>query len=367
MPRIDLRNITKEFDGHVALDHINLEVKDGEYMVILGPTGAGKTTLLRVMSGLLGPDEGQVLIDGEDITDKPPEERGITYMSQTYSLFPHLQVWDNVKFSPTVRGLPETDADRLAREMLLLVGLLDRRDAFPKELSGGMQQRTALARALTTGTDVLLLDEPLRALDARLRIALRLSIRRLCKDLGMTALHVTHDQEEALLVADRVAILRHGKIVQLGPSRQVYEEPANPFVAQFLGEANFFVGRIEEVYPDKTLLRSNGRVWEASASQLQPGQNACLAVKSENVKVQKTQLGTTNTFEALVRRRFFLGRFVGLELSSGVSEFPLKAKLRVPDAEGIGEGDHVLVSFEPGKGLVFPIPASGLSKELEVE
>ncbi len=367
MPEILLRDIVKRFGDHIAIDHVNLQVRNGEYMVLLGPTGAGKTTLLRTISGLARPEEGHVIIGDKDVTLKPPEERGLAFMSQTYSLFPQMRVWDNVEFGPAVRGVNQKDVDTLAKEMLLLVGLLDRRDAFPRELSGGMQQRTALARALAVGTEVLLLDEPLRALDARLRIALRLSIRRLCKDLGITAIHVTHDQEEALLVADRVAILRHGRIEQLGSSREVYENPANPFVAQFLGEANFLVGKVEEVNDKTTVLRSNGRVWHARPSRLVPRQNACLAVKAENMSVVRGDSGLPNLFEAKVTRRLFLGRFVGLEMGSEVSERPMKAKLRAEAAKDIREGDRVSISLDPRRCIVFPVPPTGLEKELEVE
>jgi len=367
VPDIVLRGLTKRFRGRVAIDHVDLEVKNGEYMVFLGPTGAGKTTLLRMIAGLTKPDEGDVIIGGKDVTKMPPEVRGLAYMSQTYSLFPQLRVWDNVSFSPSVKGLPPEDTERLAREMLLLVGLLDRRDAYPRELSGGMQQRTALARALAAGTNVLLLDEPLRALDARLRIALRLSIKKLSKDLGITALHVTHDQEEALLVADRVAILRHGRIEQIGLSRQVYNDPVNPFVAQFLGEADFFLGEVDEVSSAGTKLHSGTRHWVARTSRLHPGQDACVAAKSENVRIVRDGADVQNKFEAVVTRKLFLGRFVGLELTSKETKLPLKVRLEAERGKDIEEGSRLALSIAPKDLMVFPIPPGGLAKELEVE
>lgn len=366
MPDVILRGLVKKYDDRAALDGVDLNVRNGEYMVILGPTGAGKTTLLRVISGLESPQKGSVMIGDKDVTKKPPEERGVSYMSQTYSLFPHLPVWDNVKFSPLVRGTPPESADRLAREMLILVALLDRRDAYPKELSGGMAQRTALARALTAGSNVLLLDEPLRALDARLRIALRLSLRRLCKDLGITALHVTHDQEEALLIADRVAILDHGRIVQIGGSREVYENPANPFVAEFLGEATFFTGRVEQILEDKTVISGDGRVWGARKSQLQIGEEACLAVKSENIRIVTNVWEMENTLKARVVRRLFLGRFVGLEMKSEESKRPIKVKLKAETANGIHEGDEVWIGFDYRHAVAFPMPTGNLEKGMEV-
>ena len=367
MPSITLRNIIKKFDEHTALSNINLEVKSGEYLVLLGPTGAGKTTLLRIISGLLRPDGGKIKINGKDVTKTPPEDRGVTYMSQTYSLFPHLTVWDNVIFSPTVRGVSPADSIKLGQEMLLMVGLIDRSDAYPKELSGGMQQRTALARALTTGTKILLLDEPLRALDARLRIALRLNIRRLCKDLGITAIHVTHDQEEALLVADRLVILRHGKIEQIGSSEDIYNHPDNPFIAEFLGEANFFTGHVEKVTNETTTVRSNGRSWMAAPSIIQKGQEVCLTVKAENINLIRDSVVSPNVFKAIVRRRAFLGKFVRFEMESKETEFPVKAKLGIEKAKGISEGDSVTAWFDQKDGLVLPVPPYGLAKELELE
>ncbi len=367
MPSITLRNVTKRYDKQVALDNIDLDVKSGEYMVILGPTGAGKTTLLRVIAGLTKPEKGEVLIDDRNITAKDPEQRNVSFMSQTYSLFPHLTVWDNVRFGPLVRGVPLVDTNRLAKEMLLLVALFDRSDAYPRELSGGMQQRTALARALTAGTNILLLDEPLRALDARLRIDLRLSLRKLCKDLRITALHVTHDQEEALLVADRLAIIRKGRIEHIGTSRQVYESPISPFSAHFLGEANFFIGRIEETDHEKTKIQSNGRAWIGQPSSLSKGQNACLAVKSENMIVSKMDLDIRNKLKAVVTRVLFLGKFVGLELKSSEMVMPVKVKLKAERAESISEGEELWLGFEPQQGMVFPVPSIGLAKELEVE
>lgn len=367
MPSIILRGLTKAFRGFVAIDHLDLEIKDGEYMVLLGPTGAGKTTLLRMIAGLTKPDEGDVLIGGKDVTKMLPESRGLTYMSQTYSLFPQLPVWDNVRFSPDVKGLPSEDTDMLAREMLLLVGLLDRREAFPSELSGGMQQRTALARALAASTNVLLLDEPLRALDARLRIALRLSIKKLCRDLGITALHVTHDQEEALLVADRVAILRHGRIEQIGLSQQVYNDPISPFIAQFLGEANFFLGEVDEVSCENTKLHSGNRHWIARTSSLHPGQDACVAAKSEKVRIVKNGDEAPNKFDAVVTRKLFLGRFIGLEMRSEETNLPVRIRLGAENGKGIEEGTRLTLSIEPRDLMVFVIPPSGLERELEVE
>jgi ABC-type Fe3+/spermidine/putrescine transport system ATPase subunit len=208
--------VEKRYDDIRAADDLNLEVRDGEYLCLLGPTGAGKTTALRIACGLTDPDSGKVFIGGKDVTDLEPERRGTGLLSQTYSLFPQLTVAENILFGPNIRDLPEEERTRTLANMLDLVRLTKRPDAFPSELSGGMMQRTALARALASGAEVLLFDEPLRALDARLRISLRHELRSLAKSLELTVIHVTHDQDEAMVMADRIALIRNGHILQVG-------------------------------------------------------------------------------------------------------------------------------------------------------
>ena len=203
MSLIQLKDVTKTYDAITALDHLTLAIEDKEYVCILGPTGAGKTTLLRIIAGLLEPDEGEIYIDGKRVNGLPPEERNAVYMFQQYALFPHMNVWENVSFSPVIKDYSETRIERLTQEILDMVKLTERSDALPHELSGGMQQRVALARGLASGARILLLDEPLGALDARLRIELRVDLKRFAKKSGFTVIHVTHDQEEAIIVAVR--------------------------------------------------------------------------------------------------------------------------------------------------------------------
>ncbi len=247
MPEIAIKNISKRFGKNIwALQDLSLNVADGEILGLLGPSGAGKTTLLRVICGLLKPDTGKIFIDGKDITRLQPEKRGIAYLPQTYSLFPQLSVWENTVFSPKVRQRPRMEWEELGNEILTMVGLRLRRFSFPSELSGGMQQRLALSRALATDFDILLLDEPLRALDARLRIELREELYQLSRNLNKTVIWVTHDQVEAMSVADRLAVLQAGKLHQVGYSENLYNNPLTPFVASFLGEANYFEGQVRE-------------------------------------------------------------------------------------------------------------------------
>jgi spermidine/putrescine transport system ATP-binding protein len=246
MVLIKISNVTKKFGEIKALDSIDLDVMNGEYLCILGPTGAGKTTLLRIIAGLLNPDQGDVYIDGKWMNNVPPEGHNAVYMFQQYALFPHMNVWKNVSFGPLIKNMDKERIDNLTSEILEMVRLENRKDAYPNELSGGMQQRVALARGLSSGSRILLLDEPLGALDARLRVDIRAQLRQLVKDQKLTAIHVTHDQEEALMIADRIAIIRNGEIEQIGTPHETYLNPKSIFVTSFVGGANFFEGNIRD-------------------------------------------------------------------------------------------------------------------------
>lgn len=366
MPRLELRGIRKTFRGVVALDDVDLEVEDGEYLVILGPTGAGKTTLLRVVAGLLRPDRGTLSLDGQSLEGVPPEERGIAYLPQTYSLFNHLTLWDNATFGPVVRGWPPRRVESIGREMLDLVRLFERRAAYPRELSGGMQQRAALSRALATTSGIFLLDEPLRALDARLRIELRQELKDLATQLGITTLHVTHDQEEALGLADRILVLRNGQVRQVARPQSVYEEPEDPFVAHFVGEANFFEGTIVDRQEGVTTVRlRNGRRVVVGASNGGVGEGTLVGVKIDR-SLLSTNGGGENALPARIRRVLFAGKRTTLEVElEGLEE--AKVKMSSARAVGLEEGQRVTFSFPSQYGRLFGVPGEGLAEALEVE
>lgn len=232
---IQVAHLTKRFGEFVALDDVSLEIPDGSLTALLGPSGSGKTTLLRIIGGLEAPDAGLVILDGRDVTRTPPQDRGIGFVFQHYAPFRHMSVYDNVAFGLTIRRRPKAEIDRKVRELLALVQIGHLADRFPSQLSGGQRQRMALARALAVDPSMLLLDEPFGALDARVRKELRAWLRRLHDETQVTTVFVTHDQEEAMDVADHIVVMDHGRIQQEGSPRDVYEHPANAFVMGFIG------------------------------------------------------------------------------------------------------------------------------------
>jgi ABC-type Fe3+/spermidine/putrescine transport system ATPase subunit len=365
MPSITLRGIRKTYGDVMAADDLELEMEDGEYLCLLGPTGAGKTTALRIIAGLTRPDGGKVFLGDKDVSDLEPEERNAVLLSQRYSLFPTMTVAENILFGPTIRNVPEEDRRKALNELLDLVRLTKRADSYPRELSGGMQQRNALARALATNPDVLLLDEPLRALDARLRIDLRRELRSLAKDLGLTVIHVTHDQEEAMVMADRIAVIRKGRIVQIGTPREVFDDPVSPFVANFVGQSNFFVGNVLCSGDGRmtTVEDDAGRVIFARPSDLPVDSKVVVAIKVGNTKVVKR---SDAFLTGIVERVLFEGRVVHLDLNMGdLGRF--SAKLPASRRDQVKVRDQVGIGWAIHKASVFPYPEEGLEEELRVD
>lgn len=349
----------------MAADDLDLTIENGEYLCLLGPTGAGKTTTLRIIAGLTRPDSGQVLLDGMDVTKLEPDERSAVLLSQTYSLFPTMTVAENIMFGPDIGGMPEEEKKKTLMELLDMVRLTRRADAYPSELSGGMQQRNALARALATNPEVLLLDEPLRALDARLRIDLRVELRSLAKALGLTVIHVTHDQEEALVMADRIAVIRDGHIVQIGTPREVFDQPSSPFVANFVGQSNFFTGKVLSSGPDRTttVIDEEGRMAFGRPTDLPVDSKAVVAIKIGNTKVVKKSDAFLN---GTVERTLFEGRIVHLDVAiPGLGRYSVK--LPASRKDQVTVGDEVGLNWDTDKASVFPYPLEGLEQELRVD
>ncbi|HIJ00356.1 MAG: spermidine/putrescine transport system ATP-binding protein [Candidatus Methanomethylophilaceae archaeon] len=362
MTTVELRNLTKRYGKVVAADGLSLKVEDGEYMCLLGPTGAGKTTALRMVAGLLSPDEGQVLFDDKDCTHLEPEYREAVMLSQNYSLFPHMDVNSNVIYGPRIKGWDPDESQEVADNMLEMVHLQNRKDAMPRELSGGMQQRTALARALASGSKVILLDEPLRALDARLRIELRREIVLLAKAMGITAIHVTHDQEEAMVIADRIAVMRGGKVIQVGTPREVFDDPATPFVANFLGQSNFFVGKVVGKENDITIVENDvGVTVKARMCPFPMGEEVVVAVKVGNTTLKHND----GFFMGRVERILYEGTYIHIDVLANGERYAAKVPNR--KYEDFSEGEEVLVGWPPTEAKVFAMPPEGLAEELRLE
>ena len=245
---IEFRNIVKNFDGQIVLKGINLDIYENEFVTLLGPSGCGKTTLLRILGGFLDADEGSVMFDGEEISQKPPYERELNTVFQKYALFPHLSVYENIAFGLKIKKMSKDIIDQKVMKMLKLIGLEGYEDKNTTLLSGGQQQRVAIARALVNEPKVLLLDEPLAALDLKLRKEMQYELKRIQQEVGITFIFVTHDQEEALTMSDKIVVMKGGEIQQVGTPEEIYNEPANVYVANFIGESNIISGRMLEDY-----------------------------------------------------------------------------------------------------------------------
>lgn len=306
---IEIKGINKSFGAFHALDNINLDIRTGELLALLGPSGCGKTTLLRIIAGLETPDDGQILFHGEDTTDAHVRERQVGFVFQHYALFRHMTVFDNVAFGLRVRPKKtrpsEAEIRRRVHELLNLVQLDWLADRYPAQLSGGQRQRIALARALAVEPKVLLLDEPFGALDTKVRKELRRWLRRLHDEMHITSVFVTHDQEEALEVADRVVVMNHGKVEQVGTPESVYEKPASPFVYQFIGNVNLFHSRVE-----------NGTTqigdWQATAGDIPKDGPAITYVRPHDL--QLSRIAQPNTLPAEIDHIRAIGPVVRIDL-----------------------------------------------------
>ena len=350
---ITIEDVSKSYGSVAALRNVSLGVPSGSLLALLGPSGSGKTTLLMSIAGFEQPDRGRILLDGVDLTRLPPHRRNIGMVFQRYALFPHLSVGENVAYPLRRRGVGRARRDEMVRASLDMVELAHCEDRLPSQLSGGQQQRVALARALVYGPPLLLMDEPLGALDRKLREGLQVEIKQLQRRLGTTIVFVTHDQQEALSMADRVAVLRHGRIVQTASPRELYESPVNSFVADFLGEANLFAGTAESRDGQASLRAASGESLPGTVvGALAPGAMAELAVRPSEVVLSGAEPRPGWGIAGRVVETIFAGETTAvlIELGGGT-----RLTARVPAAAAVWSvGDLVTASWRAERAWLFP-------------
>ncbi|MEM7124150.1 MAG: ABC transporter ATP-binding protein [Pseudomonadota bacterium] len=349
MSAVDAKGVNKFYGDVAALDDVSLNFPDGSFYALLGPSGSGKTTLLRAIAGFVEPDSGEITIDGVSVEHIPAHRRNIGMVFQNYALFPHMTVYDNVAFGLSVRSVSKSEIADRVRQMLELVQLAGMEERKPRQLSGGQQQRIALARALVTDPKVLLLDEPLGALDKRLRQDMQIELRQIQRKVGITTIFVTHDQEEALTLADRIAIINEGKLVQVGEPDDIYEHPRTRFAASFLGDANFIegksVGQGEVGQTPFGTIRTSGALPVAGAA-------VTLAVRPEkfHVSAGDPAPGTMNALTGTVRQAVYSGSSVTYLVEAGSQEFRVFQQNR--ETSLYQPGESVSLTWSPEHTVV---------------
>jgi iron(III) transport system ATP-binding protein len=340
MPSLRLVNVVKTYGRSKAIDNLNLMVKDGELLTLLGPSGCGKTTTLRAVIGFVALESGDIYIGDRKISDIPPEKRGVGLVFQNYALWPHMTVSQNLAFGLQLKKMPKNQIRKKVAEGLSIVKLEGLENRYPRQLSGGQQQRVALARALVLEPDILLLDEPLSNLDALLREQMRFEIAQLHKQYGLTTIYVTHDQTEAMVISDRIAVLDKGRIMQLGTPWEIYSRPANKFVAGFMGTTSFIRGKVEDISGDYAVVRTNdGLILQGRGSGLQKGQEVEVAVRPENVEfISKLQASNApeaiNIFDAKITRATYVGELIDYQLHIHDCLIRAKGDVRTKQAAG---------------------------------
>lgn len=340
---VELQEISKRFGATTVVDRVSLQIRGGEFFSLLGPSGCGKTTTLRIIAGFEHPDSGTLYINNKVATHTPPQDRDVNLVFQNYALFPHLTVEQNVAFGLEMQKLPRAQIRERVGQALELVRLNGLGTRFPKQLSGGQQQRVALARAIVTEPSVLLLDEPLGALDLKLRQEMQRELKRLQRELGITFLYVTHDQEEALTMSDRLAVMHHGRVLQVGTPQEIYERPTTRFVADFIGESNFLHGRVVHVVGTRVLVQIGALQTNViSECPLEINQPITLALRPERIQLVPPSIN--GQWTGLVEDLIYCGKETRYRVKIS-SEITLTVSS--PMANGISVGERVGVTWTP--------------------
>ncbi|MDF2652040.1 MAG: transporter [Paenibacillus sp.] len=353
---VELRNIQKKFGPNVVVDNFNIQIEQGECVSFLGPSGCGKTTTLNIIAGFLEPDQGELIIKGRKMNGVPSNKRDLGMVFQTYSLFPHMTIFENVAYGLKLRKVPKAEIAQKVRNILELVKLPQVADRYPKQLSGGQRQRIAIARALVTEPSLLLLDEPLSNLDAKLREELRDELKRLQQEIGVTTIFVTHDQEEALYLSNRIVVLDHGKVEQIGTPWDIYNRPASEFVHTFIGKSNRMKGIVEQVRGGSVFIRTEAGVIEGDSRDVNfnNGESVSVYVRPEKISVRKSAADSNgmNVAEGRVKLISFLGAYTECELEVGSNTITVRLQTDQENSR-YSAGEMVQLVWQPGDVFVF--------------
>ncbi len=354
---IELHDIVKRFGHLEAVSHVSLDIHDGELFTLLGPSGCGKTTILRLIGGFHQPDHGGVRFGGRSVTGVPPYERNIGMVFQNYALWPHMTIFDNIAYGLKLKKLPRDEIRNKVSHALSLVNLQGLEKRYPGQLSGGQQQRVALARALVLNPDVLLLDEPLSNLDAKIRLQVRAEIRKLQKELAITTVYVTHDQEEALTLSDRIAVIDHGRLQQVGTPWDLYERPANAFVADFIGINNLIPGQVEESTEGRVTVKTEvGLFLSETGTRLEPGKPCMICVRPETAAIAELEAAQddVNVIGGTISFASFIGNAIRYDVELGNGNI-FRVDIQNPrNHKPYGLGDKVHVTFSVKTTLAIP-------------
>lgn len=351
--QLELIDIAKHYKDFVAVDSVNLQIEPGEIVSLLGSSGCGKTTTLRMVAGLIEPTSGTIRIQGQDMKGIPPHKRDISMVFQNYALFPHLSVYENIVYGLKMRKIKDKKVlMQRAHEMMEIVQLHGVENRLPRELSGGQQQRVSLARAMIVKPKVMLFDEPLSNLDAKLRERTRVEIRNLLKQMNVTAIYVTHDQEEALTISDRIAVMNKGKIEQITVPAKLYTEPATKFIAGFVGHANFFEGAVQSVDGDRiTVLTAGGHLLQAVVPQVKRApvnSEVTLVIRPENIRVEDISDDSPNLVTGTITARIYLGSTVRYLVDAGEGK-EIEIDLQPKNLVDRREGETIRFSLDESK------------------
>jgi spermidine/putrescine transport system ATP-binding protein len=348
-----VERVSKSYGDVAAVRDVTLEIGRAEFFTLLGPSGCGKTTTLRMIAGFIVPDEGRILIDGRDVTDVPPNRRPSNMVFQQYALFPHLSVWENVAFGPRESRMDRHEMKSRVDGTLELVQLGAMARRMPSQLSGGQQQRVALARALVNSPAVLLLDEPLGALDLKMRKTMQFELKQIQREVGITFVYVTHDQDEALTMSDRIAVMNHGVVEQVGTPREVYGAPRTLFVAGFIGDANLLAGRVVETEGNRVAIQlaSGAVVWARAVDRLAPGSAAVAVIRPETVRLMPAE-GDVGGPEGILTETVFQGSAVRAVLEAADGE-RIVATLAPGEVAPVAVGQRAAVAWDIDSAVAF--------------